>query len=148
LTVRKTRYDIPVEQNVIYNAAYWSTYNFGAAANAAQVAYTAAYASYTSAASTAASAAAYSTHASATNWTYTYNTFTRSYNENQFQEFWKTSDNIELAKHIWNTRNLANLPILADSLEESGVPNELVKHLREDNNTLADWFLWNLNLTS
>jgi hypothetical protein len=81
------------------------------------------------------------------NWKYTYKTFMRSCRKNKFKNHWKTSDNILLAKEIWNNRNLTNLPILADSLEESGVPNKMVKHMREEeNNSLADWFLWNLNL--
>lgn len=64
----------------------------------------------------------------------------------QFSPSWKTDHTLGIAKQIWQMRQLGNLPVLADALEEAGVPTELVQYMRTDSEqTIADWFLWNLN---
>ena len=64
-----------------------------------------------------------------------------------FSPKWKTSTTIGISQQIWYSRTIGNLPILADALMDVGVDDNLVNYMiRDQEQTLADWFLWNLNL--
>lgn len=69
-------------------------------------------------------------------------------NNVKFVNEWKTYNAIAVSKQIWSTRTVGNLPILADILMDSGIDESLVDYMKNQNEqTLADWFLWNINLS-
>jgi hypothetical protein len=76
----------------------------------------------------------------------TYDFYLKSYRDIKFNPEWITEHTIGIAAKIWEDRNVGNLPILADALQDAGAEEHLVQYMREGSNTLADWFLWNLNL--
>jgi hypothetical protein len=62
-----------------------------------------------------------------------------------FDDNWKTSTVVELAKTIFMNNALDHCPILADALEDAGCTEEKVlEHLRSSNSLRSDWLFWNL----
>lgn len=74
-----------------------------------------------------------------------YDLYLKAYKEQPFRQEWKTANTIAIAKQIWYDRSLVNMPILADSLQDLGVQEKMVEHMRNNQCGFSDWFLWNLN---
>ncbi len=63
----------------------------------------------------------------------------------EFKSEWKTDTAVGLARNIFKTRNLKNMPILADALQDAGCDHEeIIAHLQRHQCCLFDWCLWNL----
>lgn len=64
----------------------------------------------------------------------------------KFDPNWRNTITIGLVNKILHEKNTSNFPVLADALEEAGVPKEHVDYMRNNDNnwSLADWFVWNI----
>jgi hypothetical protein len=113
-----------------------------AASTAANVTYAASAAAY---AAHAASTAAY-TAANVVNWQYINDTFNQCYCPDLvFDNNWKTSTVVELAKTIFNNNCLYLCPVLADALEDAGCTEMVVlDRLRNAAILRSEWIFWNL----
>jgi hypothetical protein len=127
-----------------------TTYTAYVAANAANAVYAAAHAASTAAyaAAYAAASAAYAVYATANaaNWQYINDTFNQCYCPDLvFDNNWKTSTVIELAKTIFNNNCLDLCPVLADALEDAGcTETKILERLRNADILRSEWIIWNL----
>jgi len=126
--------------NAAYAAADAATYAAYAAADAA--AYAAVY---------AAANAAYAAYAvnNKKKWIWLYKTYKycKGPENVTFDDTWRTSTCIALARNIYDTRDFTSMPILADALQDAGCDcEETLAHLRHDSEhwTRANCALWNL----
>jgi hypothetical protein len=116
-------------------AAYYAV---NAVANAANAANTSYY---------AANAAAYAVAANTINWQFIEDIFNHCYCPDlTFDDNWKTSTVVELAKTIFNNNSLDLCPILADALEDAGCANEIIANRLRNSESLlrSEWIFWNL----
>jgi hypothetical protein len=94
----------------------------------------------------AAKTASYLVSNSFLDWQFIEDTFNHCYcPELKFDDNWKTSTVIELAKTIFNNNSLDLCPILADALEDAGcIETKVLDRLRNSAILRSEWIFWNL----